>query len=74
MTGDEAGMLDYMIWPWFERLPTMYTLSADTYPNLTDWFNRMQHEPAVKETLISKENHLKFYHGYRTGQVDYDFI
>ena len=72
--GSEAGMLDYMMWPWFERLPMILTLSADVHPNLTNWYNLMQNDPAVKETMISKENYLKFYDGYKKGQVDYDFV
>ncbi|XP_028411102.1 glutathione S-transferase omega-1-like [Dendronephthya gigantea] len=72
--GDEAGMLDFMVWPWFERLPLFYTLSVDTHPNLTNWVNLMQNEPAVKETALSTENHLKFYEGYKNGQPDYDFL
>lgn len=74
LPGDEAGMLDFMVWPWFERLPLVYKLSVDAHPNLTNWINLMQNEPAVKETALSTENHLKFYEGYRNGQADYDFI
>ena len=72
--GGEAGMIDYMIWPWFERLPMLHTLSADAHPNLTNWFNLMQNDPAIKEIMISKENYLKFYEGYKSGKTDYDFI
>ena len=67
-------MLDYMVWPWFERLPLMHTLSADVHPNLTSWFNLMQNDSAVKETVISEENHAKFYEGYKNGHADYDIV
>jgi hypothetical protein len=63
-----------MMWPWFERLPMMHALSADVHPNLTSWVNLMLNDAAVKETLISKENYLKFYDGYKKGQVDYDIV
>ena len=63
-----------MIWPWFERLPIMHTLSADAHPNLTNWFNLMKDDLAVKEIEISLENYLKFYEGYRNDYLDYDFI
>jgi glutathione S-transferase len=66
-------MLDFMVWPWFERLPVVYPLSADVHPNLTNWFNLMHKEPAVKETAFSKEIHLKFYEGYLNAKPVYDF-
>ncbi|XP_028413579.1 glutathione S-transferase omega-1-like [Dendronephthya gigantea] len=70
--GNQAGMLDFMVWPWFERLPTIYSLSADAYPCLANWFNLMQNEPGIKETAFSKEKHLKFYEGYLTGKLEYE--
>ena len=66
-------MLDFMVWPWFERLPLVYTLSAEVHPNLANWFNLMLQEPAIKETACSKETHLKFYEGYLNSKPVYDF-
>ena len=60
------------MWPWFERLPTIYSLSADVHPSLANWFNLVQNESAVKETAFSKETHLKFYEGYLTGKPVYE--
>ena len=71
--GNEVGMLDFMLWPWIERLPTVCPLSAEVHPNLTNWFNLMQLDPAVKETAFSKEMHLKFYEGYLNAKPVYDF-
>lgn len=73
LSGNEAGMLDFMVWPWFERLPMVYSLSAELHPNLANWLNLMHQEPAIKETARSKEDHLKFYEGYLNSKPVYDF-
>ena len=73
-TGDKVGMVDYMVWPWFERLPVMYTLSADLHPNLTNWCKLMYDDPAVKETSSSKELYMKFFDAYLgPGKTLFDF-
>lgn len=71
--GNQVGMADYMIWPWFERTPAVYSLSADQHPNLSNWFNLMKNDTAVKATQHSTETHSKFYEGYLSGKAQYDF-
>ena len=72
VVGDRPAMVDYMIWPFFERLPVVYEISAELHPKLTTWCNKMRDLPAVKKLAISNESFKKFYAGYATGNVDYD--
>lgn len=72
--GDEAGMIDFMLWPWFERLPIWYPLSADVHPNLTNWVNLMKDETAVKERALPLDKYRQFYEGYIKGHLDYDMV
>ncbi|XP_021964953.1 pyrimidodiazepine synthase [Folsomia candida] len=81
---DAPGMLDYMIWPWIERVPVM-KLSTDPdifdfetakkdNPNLESWRNAMKEDDAVKQYYLSAENHLKFIKSFLVGKADYDFL
>lgn len=47
--GDKPGMLDYMIWPWFERMEMLPVLSQgvigidlNKYPKLVSLFINLQ--------------------------------
>jgi len=83
--GDAPGMLDLMIWPWIERFPACRKLNVASLPagtppppppeipHLHRWILRMAEHPAVKQVLISTENHLKYYHSRLGSEVpDYD--
>uniref|UniRef100_A0A1B6KGV6 Glutathione transferase n=1 Tax=Graphocephala atropunctata TaxID=36148 RepID=A0A1B6KGV6_9HEMI len=65
--GQEPGMLDYMIWPWFERLAALeliygeqFCLSQDKLKSLTTWTNAMKEDKAVKEYYLQPEVHAKY--------------
>ncbi|XP_067858069.1 glutathione S-transferase omega-1-like [Heptranchias perlo] len=51
-TADSVTMIDYLLWPWFERLESF---SLDKYldhtPALRSWIQAMQQDPAVKATV-----------------------
>ena len=71
-------MVDYMVWPWLERLEVLkikrnLKLDEARFPKLNAYIKRMLEQPAVKEVFIPAEIHAKFYDGYLAGQVpDYD--
>ena len=71
-------MIDYMIWPWLERLEALKVmrdldLNEKRLPKLTAYLKRMLVQPAVQKLLIPSEVHVKFYEGYLNGQgPDYD--
>ncbi|XP_045129964.1 pyrimidodiazepine synthase-like isoform X2 [Portunus trituberculatus] len=76
--GDKPGMLDYMIWPWMERLPVVEkfcdqaVLTENCYPKLFSWREEMQKDSAVKATCISPEVHYKYLLTSLSGFPDYD--
>lgn len=54
-----------MVWPWIERLDIVeakknFKLDKSKFPRLLAYIEAMKTIPAVKQTLISKQNHLYF--------------
>lgn len=78
---DEPGMLDYMMWPWFERFEGLqfregetFVLAAERYPLLVRYTADMQGDEAVKKTYLSGEVHHKFIQGHIAGKPDYEML
>ena len=76
-TGDKPSMLDFNMWPWYERISPFRATGTDIlpeekFPNLTGWIARMRNVPAVKETLFDDQTHLAFFKSQATGQPNYD--
>lgn len=64
--GNEPGLVDYMIWPWFERFESLKPLAKNTldetrFEKLNQWILRMLELPAVKETASNPEHMVEFY-------------
>jgi len=77
--GNEPSMLDYHIWPFFERMPAVLKLRgiellpADKFPKLSKWVEAMKQLPAVKEIYHEPERHAAFLESSLTGGMpDYD--
>ncbi|XP_050399462.1 glutathione S-transferase omega-1 isoform X1 [Patella vulgata] len=70
-------MVDFALWPWFERLELLeekgFKLTEAEFPNLSAWVKTMYQLPAVKATMFDKESHMRFLTSYREGNPDYDF-
>jgi len=81
---DTPGMLDYMIWPWFERLPVIKLFKAcqgfdfdgmkKEAPLLESWRQAMKEDSAVKATFLSPQIHMKFIENYFGGKPNYDDV
>ncbi|XP_052815990.1 glutathione S-transferase omega-1-like [Mya arenaria] len=78
--GSKVCMADFMIWPWFERLPIVNQIvpetkiTPDKYPRLAQWINSMYELPAVKETKFDVESHAHFLKTLRVDKnPDYDY-
>eukprot|EP00731_Ephydatia_muelleri_P001335 Em0001g1335a len=78
--GDTPGAVDFLIWPWFERIGALKLLnpeattflSESNYPILFGWISRMKEVEAVKRVALPDSAHFGFYKGYvGTGQHDY---
>jgi hypothetical protein len=70
-------MIDFMIWPWFERFPVLkqfkYELDPNKYPKLNHWTENMKNLRAVKEIMISPDSNTRFFKSFSEGNIDYDF-
>lgn len=76
--GEKIAMIDYMMWPWFERLVVLaetvpaVNWSETSFPRTYGWTKSMLADPAVKETFFDKETHVKFMASYLEGKPNYD--
>jgi hypothetical protein len=70
-------MVDYMLWPWFERLPLLsdagFEFNADgNFPKLAAWIEAMESDKNVQQVQIPTEISKKFMETYRQGTPEYD--
>nr|UOU03284.1 glutathione S-transferase omega 1 [Brachionus rubens] len=75
--GDKPAFVDYMVWPWIERLEYLQKaknldLNSTRFPKLTAYIERMKTQPAVKETILPVETLEKFFKSYGSDEPDYD--
>ncbi|KAJ8360142.1 hypothetical protein SKAU_G00166670 [Synaphobranchus kaupii] len=72
--GDSITMVDYMIWPWFERIESLGLKHCmDGAPELKNWTERMLEDPSIKAIMFDSEMHKGFYKTYADGKPDYDY-
>ena len=74
-TGQKPGLVDFMSWPFNERLMAfdqLYELVKPAIPNLVTYFERMESTPAVQATISPKDHHIKFLMGKVTKNYVYD--
>nr|UQS35833.1 glutathione-S-transferase omega 3 [Plodia interpunctella] len=76
--GSSAGMLDYMVWPWLERLcllrclrPRAFDAKRDAFPHMSQWGHAMQCEAVVKQLASSPERYLQYYRSARAHAMGY---
>ncbi|XP_047459236.1 glutathione S-transferase omega-1-like [Mugil cephalus] len=72
--GDSITMIDYMMWPWFERIEA-YDMKdlLDNTPELKKWTEHMSEDPAVKATAYSLDTYKAFLKSYAEGNPDFDY-
>ncbi|XP_040599174.1 glutathione S-transferase omega-2 isoform X3 [Mesocricetus auratus] len=73
--GDRISMIDYLFWPWFERLD-VYGLSdcVSHTPMLRLWISTMKQDPTVCALLTDKNIFLGFLHLYfQNNPCAFDF-
>ncbi|KAJ0004793.1 hypothetical protein NQD34_011007, partial [Periophthalmus magnuspinnatus] len=64
--GDSITKIDYMMWPWFERL--------EAFDLKQYWYSSMWEDPAVKVSSSSTENYKAFFKSaFIDGKPDYVF-
>jgi len=76
--GNKPSMLDFHLWPWFERIPTIQTLTGKTvldnkeFPKILEWIKTMKDLPAVKTSIFSDDHHIEFTKSYLNQAPNYD--
>ncbi|XP_026744323.1 uncharacterized protein LOC113505714 [Trichoplusia ni] len=77
-SGHRPGMLDYMIWPWVERLYLLRCVSEQKFdskrglfPNFADWADQMQLDEVVKKHAVSPQEYFDYYRNARTHSMGY---
>jgi len=79
----EPGWLDYMLWPWFERVDCYSTVfegessvefQPSSFPNLSSWMSRMKDDPAVLPFFLNTDTHAAFVATIQTGKPNYDLM
>lgn len=80
--GEKAGMLDYMIWPWMERLEALSVyigeklkLDGKRFQKLVDWCAIMNLDDAVRKSVVTAEIYEKFWCSRQAGgRANYDLL
>ncbi|EDV50669.2 pyrimidodiazepine synthase isoform X1 [Drosophila erecta] len=77
--GQLIGIVDYMIWPWFERFPSMkinteqkYELDVKRFEKLLKWRDLMAQDEAVQKTALDVQLHAEFQKSKTIGSPQYD--
>lgn len=75
--GSKPAMVDYMLWPWFERMPLLidagFQFNANgQFPKLAAWVEAMEADENVQKIKVPMDITKKFMEGYRQGTPEYD--
>jgi len=81
--GTLPGWLDYMLWPWFERVASYggvyqdepgLVFPSEKVPLLSSWIEEMEKDPAVAQYALPTQVHTDFIKTLVTGSPNYDLI
>jgi len=79
--GNQVGYVDYMIWPWIERLAAIDILSKgqlavthEKYPKFAAYIDRMKTVPEIQAFLLDGPTHVKFLQSRMEGKPNYDIL
>lgn len=79
--GNQVGYVDYMIWPWVERLSALDILSKgqlgvshEKYPKFAAYIDRMKAIPEIQAFLLDGATHVKFLQSRMEGKPNYDIL
>ncbi|XP_033124786.1 glutathione S-transferase omega-1-like [Anneissia japonica] len=72
--GAKPGMVDYIMWPWFERWVLLEdSFPKNNFPKILTWRQNMMATPAVKEAEASSEMHKKYFKNFQQKIFQYDY-
>ncbi|KAI8040794.1 pyrimidodiazepine synthase [Drosophila gunungcola] len=79
--GDKPGFVDFMIWPWFERLSVIelklgqeYSFDEKRFPKITQWIALLKEDAVVKSFYATPEHHNEFWRTRKAGNANYDLL
>jgi len=79
--GDKPGYVDYMNWPWVERLAAVehfsdgkIAVTKDKYPKFAAYIERLNAVPEIKEFAVDGATHVKFIKSRFDGKPNYDIL
>ncbi|CAG4949990.1 unnamed protein product [Colias eurytheme] len=78
--GSEPGFADYMIWPWFERMPVaaefdkILILDEKKFPTLVRYVKDMEKDPVVKAYTVPNDILKQYLEGYRKGEINFNLL
>lgn len=79
--GNKPGFVDYMIWPWLERLAIIEFVLKDSYSfdekrfaKLAQWIALLKEDEAVKGFYVTPEQHQEFWRTRKSGNANYDLL
>jgi len=80
---EQPGWLDYMLWPWFERI-SIYPLvfkdesrlafQPSKFPLLASWISKMKSDPAVAQYILEDDVHVEFMKTMVAGTPNYNLL
>lgn len=79
--GKAPGMVDFMIWPWWERSDIIkvlrgdhFSIPRDRFKRLLEWKSAMKENPAVQCSYLDTEVHAKYIQSRQAGTPQYDLV
>ncbi|XP_035671828.1 glutathione S-transferase omega-2-like [Branchiostoma floridae] len=75
--GNKPRILDFLVWPWFERFPAFHELSGfqlseQRFPNLNRWMERMYGQMAVQVCMHATPLHVQAVQLYKDNKSFHD--
>ncbi|XP_078499864.1 glutathione S-transferase omega-1-like [Lissotriton helveticus] len=68
--GELVSMIDYMMWPWFERVEFFGVHGGlESTPKINSWIELMKQDPAVKATSLDPETLKGFFTLYASDET-----
>lgn len=80
--GDKPGWVDYMIWPWFERINALpvflkeqgFSFDKQRFAKISDWIELLIKDEVVQSHYATPEQHSAFFNSLKTGAGNYDLL
>ncbi|KAH8371180.1 hypothetical protein KR093_006414, partial [Drosophila rubida] len=80
-SGEKPGFVDYMIWPWFERLCVAdyffkgrSSFDKQRYVKISAWLELITKDEVVQSHYATPEQHLVYWKTREAGNTNYDLL